>query len=54
MEELNILRSDQIIVEIDKTEISEPYAKVLLLFEAYLRKKPLQTFSLISDTAYIV
>lgn len=41
-------------VQVDKTCFNESYTKVLLLFEMYLRRINLKTFSLISDMAYIV
>jgi len=54
LQELKVLAEDCRFVEVDKGEINAPFAKVLLLFEAYLRQRPVRAFSLISDTAYIV
>ena len=41
-------------VEIDKTCYNEAHTKVLCLLEAYLKKRSIKTFSLISDMAYVV
>ena len=41
-------------VEIDKTCYNEAHTKVLCLIEAYLKKRPIKTFSLISDMAYVI
>lgn len=53
-DELKLLVSDVKYVEIDKTCFNESYTKVQVLLEAYLRRKNLKAFSLISDMAYIV
>lgn len=53
-EELKLLMNDIRYVTIDKTCMNESYTKVLVLFEAYLRRLNIRTFSLISDTCYIV
>ena len=53
-DELKLLMNDIRYVIVDKTCFNESYTKVLVLFEAYLRKLNLRTFSLISDMAYIV
>lgn len=42
------------LVEVSKSNANEAPTKVLMLFEAYLKQRPLKTFSLISDMAYIV
>lgn len=38
----------------DKGSFNTAYTKVLILFECYLRRRVLKTFSLISDMAYVV
>ena len=53
-DELKLLMNDIRYMTVDKTCFNESYTKVLVLFEAYLRRLNLKTFSLISDTAYIV
>ena len=53
-DELKLLMNDIRYVTVDKTCFNESYTKVLVLFEAYLRRLNLKCFSLISDTAYIV
>ena len=42
------------LVQVNKDNANEAPTKVLMLFEAYLKNRPLKTFSLISDMAYIV
>jgi replicative superfamily II helicase len=54
MEELKHMHSKLTFVDVDKGEINEAHAKVQILFENYLQKKPILAFSLISDTAYII
>ena len=53
-EELKLLMNDIRYVTVDKTCFNESYTKVLVLLECYLRRINIRTFSLISDTAYIV
>ena len=54
MAELNQLVAECELVQVSKDLANEASTKVLLLFEAYLKNRPLKTFSLISDMAYIV
>lgn len=53
-QELQALVLECEMVEVDKNTFNEAPTKVLMLFEAYLKNRPLRTFSLISDMAYIV
>lgn len=52
--ELGLLLPECELVEVSKDVVNEAPTKVLMLFEAYLKQRPLKTFSLISDMAYIV
>jgi activating signal cointegrator complex subunit 3 len=54
MEELKYLIGDLTLFEIDKNSYNESYAKVLILFECYLKQRTLKTFSLFSDMTYII
>ena len=53
-EEMKQLCAECRYVEVDKTCYNEAHTKVLCLLEAYLKKRPVKTFSLISDMAYVV
>ena len=53
-QELLDIANETQIMDIKKEEVLENYAKVLLLFEAYIRGWELRTFSLIADMQYIV
>lgn len=53
-DELKLLMNDIRYVQVDKTCFNESHTKVLVLFEMYLRRINIKTFSLISDMAYIV
>lgn len=53
-EEMKQLCAEARYFEVDKACYNEAHTKVLCLLEAYLKKRTIRTFSLISDMAYIV
>ena len=52
--ELKQLVQECQLVDVDKNQFNAAHTKVMVLFECYLKNRPLKTFSLISDMAYIV